>query len=242
MKFWTFWPERLPHRFCNFEITTLKTFLKSKLNSQYFEEKEHPHGFCISEITTSINVVRSMSKKSGFRGPFNKQHRKRAQALLKSASVDLYPIVWSLKCQLCWKKSLLLTCQILGLLVKALAANKKYPLLKRDHLTIPIQMQLSQKEETSSLFSAAFLKSTWNFEHFDKKAVLIGFVILKLRTLKTLSDKCLKSSVWENPLTSNMVNMPKHCSNLHHITFIRFIDNCQVNGVGKNLSHWHNKS
>ena len=182
-----------------------------------------------------------MSKKSGFRGPFNKQHRKRAQALLKSASVDLYPIVWSLKCQLCWKKSLLLTCQILGLLVKALAANKKYPLLKRDHLTIPIQMQLSQKEETSSLFSAAFLKSTWNFEHFDKKAVLIGFVILKLRTLKTLSDKCLKSSVWENPLTSNMLNMPKHCSNLHHSNFIRFIDYCQVNWVGNCLSYWHAK-
>ena len=48
---------------------------------------------------------------------------------------------------------------MLGLIVKALATNEKYPLLKRDNLTIPIQMQLSQKEETSTLFSAAFLKS-----------------------------------------------------------------------------------
>ena len=73
---------------------------------------------------------------------------------------------------------------MLGLIVKALAANEKYPLLKRDNLTIPIQMQLSQKEETFSLFSLAFLKSRRNFEHFDKKAVLIDFVILKLGTLK----------------------------------------------------------
>ena len=84
-------------------------------------------------------------------------------------------------------------CQIWGLLLKTLAANEKYPLLKRDNLTIPIQMQLSQKEETFSLFSLAFLKSRRNFEHFDRKAVLIDFVILKLPTLKMYSDKCLKS-------------------------------------------------
>ena len=183
-----------------------------------------------------------MSKKSRFRGPFDKQHRKRAQALLKSASVDLYPIVWSLKCQLSWKNSPLLTWQILGLLVKALAVNEKYPHLKRENLTIPIQMQLSRKEETSSLFSPAFLKSRWNFQHFDKKDALIDFVILKLRTLKSLWDKCLKSSVWENPLASNMVNVPKHCWNLHHSTFIIFIDHCQGNWVGKSLSYWHAKS
>ena len=177
-----------------------------------------------------------MSKKSRFRGPFDKQHRKRAQALLKSASVDLYPIVWSLKCQLSWKNSPLLTWQILGLLVKALAVNEKYPHLKRENLTIPIQMQLSPKEETSSLFSPAFLKSRWNFQHFDKKDALIDFVILKLRTLKSLWDKCLKSSVWENPLASNMANVPKHCWNLHHSTFVILIDHCQVNWVKKRLS------
>ena len=75
-------------------------------------------------------------------------------------------------------------CQIWGLLLKTLAANEKYPLLKRDNLTIPIQMQLSQKEETFSLLSLAFFKSRRNFEHFDKKSVFIDFVILKLGTLK----------------------------------------------------------
>ena len=39
-----------------------------------------------------------------------------------------------------------------------------------------------------------------------------------------------------------MVNVPKHCWNLHHSTFIRFIDHCQVNWVGKRLSYRHAES
>ena len=46
-----------------------------------------------------------------------------------------------------WKKSLCITCKILGLLVNKLAADDKYPVLHRDTLTIPIQMQLSQKQK-----------------------------------------------------------------------------------------------
>ena len=67
-----------------------------------------------------------------------------------------------------WKKSLLLTCKILGLLVNTLAADEKYPVLNTDNLTIPIQMQLSQKQKTFSEFFAAFLKFTVNFEYFEK--------------------------------------------------------------------------
>ena len=108
-----------------------------------------------------------MSKKSCFRGPFDKQHGKRAQALLKSASQHYYHIHRSLLNKLSWKKSLLLTCKILGLLVNTLAANEKYPVLNRDNLTIPIQMQLSQKQKTFSNFYAAFLKSRLNFKDFE---------------------------------------------------------------------------
>ena len=110
-----------------------------------------------------------MSKKSRFRGCFDKQYGKRAQALLKSASQHLYHIHRSLPRKLSWKKSLLLTCQILGLLVNTLAADEKYPVLNRDNLTIPIQMQLSQKQKTFSEFFAAFLKSRLNFKYFLKK-------------------------------------------------------------------------
>ena len=84
-----------------------------------------------------------MSKKCRFSGPFDKQHGKRAQALLKSASEDLYHIHWSLKIPLSRKKSLLFTCQNVGLLVNTLAADEMYSVLNRGNLTISIQMQLS---------------------------------------------------------------------------------------------------
>ena len=110
-----------------------------------------------------------MSKKSRFRGCFDKQYGKRAQALLKSASQHLYHIHRSLPRKLSWKKSLLLTCQILGLLVNTLAADEKYPVLNSNNLTLPIRMELSEKEKKFSQFFATFLKSRLSFEHFQKK-------------------------------------------------------------------------
>ena len=98
-----------------------------------------------------------MSKKSRFRGPFDKQHGKRAQALVKSASQQLYHIHRSLPTKLSWKKSLLLTCKILGQLVNTLTAEENYLVFNRDNLTRLIQMELSQKKSFSQIFTA-FLK------------------------------------------------------------------------------------
>ena len=110
-----------------------------------------------------------MFKKSYFRGPFDKQHGKRAQALLKCTLQHLDDIHRSLPRKLSWKKSLLLTCQILGLLVNTLAADEKYPVLNRNNLTIPIQMQLSQKQKTFLKVLADFWKFILNFKCFEKK-------------------------------------------------------------------------
>ena len=110
-----------------------------------------------------------MSKKSRFRGCFDKQDGKRSQAQLKSASQTLYHIHQSLPWKLSWEKSLLLRCQILGLFVNILPADGKYPVLTREKLTIPIHMILSQKQKTFSEFFAAFSKSRLNFEYFEKK-------------------------------------------------------------------------
>ena len=143
--------------------------LKSILKFERFGKKDEPLSFSIFEITDSENVVRSMPTKSRFRGPFEKQHGKRAQAQLKSASYHLYHIHWSLPGQLSRKKSLLLASIILGLLFNTLAADEMYPVLNRDNLTIPIQMQLSQKQKTFSNFFAAFMKMRLNFEHFEGK-------------------------------------------------------------------------
>ena len=94
---------------------------------------------------------------------------KSAKKLLKSEPQHLYQIHWSLTWKFCSKKSLLLTCQILGLRANTLATNEKNPVLNRENLTIPIQMQLSQKQKHFSQFSAAFLKSRLNSKHFQLK-------------------------------------------------------------------------
>ena len=55
-----------------------------------------------------------------------------------------------------------------NLFPNTLRADGKYSLLNRDNLTQPIRMQLSEKEETCSQFFCRFLKSSLNFEHFQK--------------------------------------------------------------------------
>ena len=64
---------------------------------------------------------------------------------------------------------MLVLCKILRLLVTTLIDNDKYSLLYRDNLTQPIQILLSEKEKSFSLFLSPFSKSTLNFVHFQKK-------------------------------------------------------------------------
>ena len=59
---------------------------------------------------------------------------------------------------------------------------------------------------------------------------------------KMLLDRCLKSTISEDPSTSNMVKSPKHCWNFNDSTFTIFIDHCEGNSVGKSLSEWYAKS
>ena len=44
----------------------------------------------LSKLRTPKNVVRYMSKESRFKGPFDRQHGKRIQTLLRSESQDRY--------------------------------------------------------------------------------------------------------------------------------------------------------
>ena len=86
----------------------------------------------------------------------------------------------------------------------------------------------------------------WNVDSslniWYKKMTLVDFVFSKLRTLKTYSDKFLKSLVSQDLSTSSMVNVPKYCWNLLRSTLIIFIDHQQGNWIRKNLSYWHAKS
>ena len=53
---------------------------------------------------------------------------------------------------------------------------------------------------------------------------------------KTWLDICLKSAVSEDPSTSNMVDVSKHCSKLNGSTFTVLIDHCECNLRWKSLS------
>ena len=79
---------------------------------------------------------------------------------------------------------MLVLCKISVLFVNTLTDGDKYRLLYRDNLTQPIQILLSQKQQTFSQFFSAFLKSKLNFEHFRKKMTLIADVFPKLPSPK----------------------------------------------------------
>ena len=79
---------------------------------------------------------------------------------------------------------MLVLCKILRLFVSILTNDEEYSLLYRHKSTQAIQILLSQKQKTFSEFFSAFLKSTLNFEHFQKKMTLIADVFPKLPSPK----------------------------------------------------------
>ena len=79
---------------------------------------------------------------------------------------------------------MLVLCKILGLFVNTLSEDDKYCLLYKDNLLQHIQILLSQKQKTFSQFFSPFLKSTLNFEHFQKNINLIADVFPKLPSRK----------------------------------------------------------
>ena len=84
--------------------------------------------------------------------------------------------------------------KILGLFVNTLSEDDRYCLLYKDNLLQPIQILLSQKQKTFSEFFSAFLKSTLNSEHFQKKINFIADVFPKLPSAKkVIRSMALKS-------------------------------------------------
>ena len=81
---------------------------------------------------------------------------------------------------------MLVLCKVSGLFLNTLTDDDKYSLLYGDNLTQPIQILLSQKQKNFSQFGSAFLKSTLNFEHFQKKMTLIDNGFPKLPSSKNV--------------------------------------------------------
>ena len=77
--------------------------------------------------------------------------------------------------------------KISGLFSNTLTDDNKYSLLYRYNLTQPVQILLSQKQKIFSQFFSAFLKSTLNFEHFQKQMTLIADIFPKLPSPKKVN-------------------------------------------------------
>ena len=67
-------------------------FSKRALNFEHFQKKITLIADFIPKLRTPENVVRYMSKKSRFKGPFDRQHGKWAQTLLRSGQQHSYHI------------------------------------------------------------------------------------------------------------------------------------------------------
>ena len=64
--------------------------------------------------------------------------------------------------------------KILGLFVNTLTAEYTYSRRIMQTLTQQVQTSLSLKQKTFSGFFIAFVKFTWNGEHFEKKESLLA--------------------------------------------------------------------
>ena len=78
------------------------------------------------------------------------------------------------------EKSLLVTPKILVLSLYTLTADDKYSLCNKDNLQQPIQMELSNKQNFFSQLSAASVKFTFQFHHFEEKMSLMALLFRKL--------------------------------------------------------------
>ena len=89
-----------------------------------------------------------------------------------------------------------------------------------------------------SQFFSVFSKSRLNLNNFETDNPH-RFCISEIMYSEKVVNKNVKSPISEYPSSNNMVNLPKHCWNLHHSIFIIVIDDWQVNWVGKSFSYWH---
>ena len=181
-------------------------------------------------------MVKQISEKSSFRGPFDKQHGKRDKILLKFQRHYLCDIYWSLWKQFSWKESLIVICKILGHFANTLNVGHISSLLNKDKLTQPIQMQLSQKQKDFSQFLASFSKSRLNFQHFQNKMTVISDVFPTLRTPKNMIRWMSEKSRFRRPFDKQDGKGTKHYWNLNNSTFSISIDHCEGNWVGKSFS------
>ena len=99
--------------------------------------------------------------------------------------------------------------EILGVFVKTLTADDKYPVQDYENFLRPIQMQLYEKPKAFPQLLVPFLESTSNLKHFEKKMIIIANVFPKLETVKILVRSLSKKRRFRTCIHSQDVKAPK---------------------------------
>ena len=144
-------------------------FLKFAWNLEHFEKKDECPSLIFSVKYFPKEVATETSRRSFFRTPFGNQRVNGFQTTLKDARHYYYNFLPWIPGKLSWKKTALLWSKILRLFANTLTADDKYSCRKMENFPQQLQMLLSQKRKTFSGFFIAFLKCSWNLEHFEKR-------------------------------------------------------------------------
>ena len=136
------------------------------------------------KLETVNNFLRPLCENPRFGTRFDSKNVKVSQKLTKSPWERFFHVFSSFWGKLIWKMSTIVLGKILGVFVKTLTPDGKYPVQYCQNLQLRIQMQLSEKQKTLSQFFIQFLESTSNLKHLKKKIMVIANVFPKLQTVK----------------------------------------------------------
>ena len=131
------------------------------------------------------------------------------------------------------QKSLLGTWKFFRPFLNTFTANDKYSLNSKENWMQTIQMLLTKKRNIFFELFSAFFESALNFELFQKRWPSYVMYFRNYRPRNTCLHKCLKTPIWEDLSTSDMVNRPKHWFNLNDSAFIILSDHCEAMWVAK---------
>ena len=124
-------------------------------------------------------VATETSRRSCFRTPFGNQGVNGFQTPLKVARHHYYPFSPWISGKLRVKKTALLGSYILRLFANTLTADDKYSCRNVQNFLQQLQTLLSENRKTFSGF-IAFLKFSWNLEHFEQKDECSSLIISEI--------------------------------------------------------------
>ena len=94
--------------------------------------------------------------------------------------------------------------EILGVFLNTLTSDGKYHVQGCENLQLKFQCNYLKNKNIFSNF-VPFLESTSNFEHFEKKMILIANVLPNLETVKILLKPLFKKRRFRTPFDSQHV-------------------------------------